>query len=270
MKFLGILAIASAVNAATSFNLKASKEGSQYDGKDALNRGTVILGSDAGINFVLNDDGTLVDGPALKYININRDLAELGDSRLEGFSIKDGKLYLNGDNEWYGCPKDGDALGYKTLCDDKQQIDLKLENVKTDCDNVYPGDDKNSFQLKAWSTDSDKFQNTPIKKVDEHPHVFSVGGDKGKDLEVHFSGDDGSLSDQNGRGVNHDPATGEVGNSAPFGRGKPTPGFSIDGDHLIFEGKDNWRACPSSDSEYSLANNDCVGGTPIVLQVVYV
>lgn len=278
MKFLGILAIASAVNAATTFNLRASKHDSQYDGKDVLNRGTVTLGSDAGIDFVLNDDGTLVDGPAKKYINFNRDLAELSDSRLEGFSIKHGKLYFNGHNQWYGCPKDGDAVGFKTLCDDRKRINLKLENVKTNCDNVYPGDDddddddddKDNFQLKAWSTESDKFQNTPIMKVDEHPHVFSVGGDKGKDLEVHFSGDDGSLSDQDGRGVNHDSDTGEVGNSAPFGRGKPTPGFSIDGDHLIFEGKDNWRACPSSESEYSLANNDCVGGTPIVLQVVYV
>ncbi|PVH18324.1 uncharacterized protein CXQ87_001245 [Candidozyma duobushaemuli] len=267
MKLLGILTITTAVNAAISFNLKSKKDGSDFDNKNVMNRGRLTLGDDAGIDFVLNDDGSLVDGPSKKYINFKSDLAELGDDHLKGFSVKDNKLRYDDKNEWYGCPKDDSALGFKTGCDDKQEIDLELENVK-ECDNNYP-DERDLFFLRAWSTKSDKFQNTPIMKVDEHPHVFSVGGDKGKDLNLYFFDDKGSLADQDNRGVNHDSKTGEVGNVAPFGRSGATPGFSIDGDHLVFEGNDNWRACPSGDDEYSLADNDCTGGTPIVLQVVF-
>lgn len=111
-------------------------------------------------------------------------------------------------------------------------------------------------------------KDTKVFKVDSHPHVFSVGGKEGKELFLKF-GANGSLFDQDGRGINMDPNTGEMGNVAPFGREAASTGFSIKGDHLVYGGKDAWRACPSGNG-YSLALSNCVGGTPIVLQQVIV
>lgn len=122
------------------------------------------------------------------------------------------------------------------------------------------------FVVKAWSTGSGQMKNTQVFKVDSHPNVFSVGGNQGKEVFLTF-GKDGTLYDQDGRGINVDPKTGEMGNSAPFG-GKATPGFGVKGDHLVFNGKDEWRACPSGQNQFSLAMSKCVGGTPIVLQKV--
>lgn len=123
------------------------------------------------------------------------------------------------------------------------------------------------FVIKAWSTQSDQFQNTQVFKVDSHPHVFSVGGNEGNELFLRF-GDSGTLYDQDGRGVNMDPQTGEMGNVDPFNGQCATPGFSVNGDHLVFNGQDAWSACPSGENKFSLALSNCYGGTPIVLQKV--
>lgn len=131
---------------------------------------------------------------------------------------------------------------------------------------VLPAIASDVFVLKAWSTQSEQFKNTKINKVDSHPHVFSVGGNEGHELFLRF-GKDGTLYDQNGRGVNLYSNTGEMGNVDPF-TGKATPGFSVNGDHLIFNGKDAWMACPSGGNKFSLALTNCVGGTHIVLQKV--
>lgn len=122
------------------------------------------------------------------------------------------------------------------------------------------------FVVKASSAGSGQLKNTQIFKVDSHPNVFSVGGNQGKELFLTF-GKDGTLYDQDGRGINMDAKTGEMGNSAPFG-GKATPGFAIKDGNLIFNGKNEWRACPSGQNQYSLAMSKCVGGSPIVLQKV--
>ncbi|XBA50430.1 hypothetical protein SBP28_005005 [Candidozyma auris] len=246
MKYLALAAIATAVNAATSFNLISTKAGSIYDGKHVLNRPEHIElgdGDGNGISFVLNDDGSLVDAPAQKYVNFESDLAFLGSDHITGFSISDG-------------------------CQDRSGVDLVVFN-EAECDNVYPGAPKSQFYLKAWSEEGDQFSNTPIKKVDSHPHVFAVGGDEGKDLVVNFQDDGTSLVDEDGRGVKHDSNTGEVGSVAPFGREPATPGFGINGDHLVFEGRDDWKACPSGPDKFSLSDGDCEGGTNIVLQVVW-
>lgn len=131
---------------------------------------------------------------------------------------------------------------------------------------ITPG---KKFHLVAINSGS-KFQYAAIKKVDSHPHVFSVGGNEGQDLTLSFQDDKTSLVDLTGRGINLDSNTGELGNVAPFGRAPATPGFSIvDGD-LAFGGKQAWKACPSGGDKYSLANNDCTGGTGIALKLVYV
>lgn len=268
MKYLSIITTITAASAATSFNLKASKEGSQYDGKLILNRPDHIeVGDGDGISFVLNDDGSLVDAVAGKYVNFDSDLAVLGVDHIKDFSIDGDRLLYKGESKWYGCPGINNALGYDTKCGDRDGFDLSVYN-KGDSDNVYPGE-RAPFYLKAWSKEGSQFLNTPIMKVDSHPHVFSVGGDEGKELIVNFQDDDTSLVDQDGRGVNHDPNTGEMGSVAPFGREAATPGFSINGDHLVFENRDEWKACPSGENKFSLADGECTGGTPIVLQVVW-
>lgn len=123
------------------------------------------------------------------------------------------------------------------------------------------------FFLKATSTDDNTFDKTNIKKVDSHPHVFSVGGDEGKDLVVLFQDDWTSLVDEDGRGVNVDSNTGEVGSSAPFGREPATPGFYIEDNRLKFNGEDHWRACPGGGDKYSLTNKDGPGCKTIYLDV---
>lgn len=130
---------------------------------------------------------------------------------------------------------------------------------------IIPG---KTFTLVAIHSGSE-FQYVPIKNVPSHPHVFSVGGDEGSNLVVSFQDDKTSLVDLTGRGVNWDSKTGELGLVAPFGRQAATTGFSIvDGD-LALDGKQEWKACPSGTDRWSLATNDCTGGTAIALKVIY-
>ena len=112
-------------------------------------------------------------------------------------------------------------------------------------------------------------QNAGIKKVKEHPHVFSVGGSAGDFLTLAFDSDNTSLVDQDGKGINLDQTTGELGDVAPFGRQPATKGFSIDNEHLNYNGSSDWKACPTGEQTYSLSKNNCTGGIDIVLRVIY-
>lgn len=130
---------------------------------------------------------------------------------------------------------------------------------------IIPG---KNFTLVAIHSGTE-FQYVPIKNVPSHPHVFSVGGDEGSNLVVSFQDDKTSLVDLTGRGVNWDSKTGELGLVAPFGRQAATTGFSIINGDLALDGKQEWRACPSGTDRWSLATNDCTGGTGIALKVIY-
>lgn len=112
-----------------------------------------------------------------------------------------------------------------------------------------------------------QFHFNSIKKVDSHVQVFAVGGDEGKDVTLTLK-PDGSLFDQDGTGIYVNPDTGEFGDVDPWGSQKPSEGFEIQEQGLAYNGKQNWRACPSGENKYSLANNDCEGGTGIMLYVV--
>lgn len=125
------------------------------------------------------------------------------------------------------------------------------------------------FSLKARTVDDKSLEKVPIKKVDSHPHVFSVGGNAGEDLVVQFQKDEESLVDSTGRGVNVDPNTGEVGSVAPFGRAPATKGFSLLGKHLRFDNADHWRACPSGENQFSLTIKDGPGCKTIQLEVEF-
>lgn len=130
---------------------------------------------------------------------------------------------------------------------------------------ITPG---KKFGVIAIHSGSD-VQNAGIKQVADHPHVFSVGGTEGSDLTISFADDKTSLVDSNGRGVNVDSSTGEVGSVAPFGRAPATTGFSIsDQGHLTFDKSENFFACPSGNG-YSLTEKSCENGISIALRVVY-
>ncbi|ODV66265.1 hypothetical protein HYPBUDRAFT_100337, partial [Hyphopichia burtonii NRRL Y-1933] len=103
-----------------------------------------------------------------------------------------------------------------------------------------------------------------IKKVDSHLFVFSVGGDEGDDLSLTFK--DTALEDQDGTGVYINPDTGEVGSVS--GTQSPTEEFSYTHDILLYQGKSEWKACPSGENKYSLVSGkDCEGGTDIYLKM---
>lgn len=308
--------------AAKSFSVVTIRSGSQYQYLGlTLSGDKVIVGSSGKeIGFVLNDDTTLADSKANKYLNVVDGNFVLSSTAQKGFSIDDEHLVYNSGDSFSVCPSDN-TVEFSGSCDGGLGVALRVM-LETDVADFKPS----GSSSKATSTTSTKptttakpttattlttsyiktvsctsackaketsapaassditpgkkfslvaihsgsqFQYVPIKNVPSHPHVFSVGGDEGSDLEVSFQDDKTSLVDLNGRGVNWDSSTGEVGLVAPFGRAPATSGFSIvDGD-LALDGKQNWKACPSGDNKFSLATNDCVGGTGIALKIVY-
>ena len=110
--------------------------------------------------------------------------------------------------------------------------------------------------------------NQDIKKVDSHPHVFTVGGDEGSTVFLNLN-DDTSMSDASGRGIYMDPNTGEFGNVDPWGEQQPSKGFTICPNGLCYNDNCNWRACPSAPGVYSFTQSDCIGGTDIRILVAY-
>lgn len=111
-----------------------------------------------------------------------------------------------------------------------------------------------------------------IKRVDSHPHVFSVGGGDGWTVFLNLNSD-GSLCDANsGRGIYLDPNTGELGYVDPWGQQSPTTGFTIDCDKgLCHDGWCTWRGCPSGPDKYSmtLSSFNCIGGSDFSTNIAY-
>ncbi|KAG7193759.1 uncharacterized protein KQ657_000450 [Scheffersomyces spartinae] len=123
-----------------------------------------------------------------------------------------------------------------------------------------------SFGLRAKAAGS-ALDNTPIYKVDSHPHVFSVAGNEGVELSLTLYSD-GTMTDQTGRGVYVDPNTGEVGNVDPFGQQANSKNFGINNGYLTYKGSEDFYACPSGPNKWSLTvKGGCTGGTQIMLQV---
>ncbi|CAN3356573.1 hypothetical protein DICA3_C03994 [Diutina catenulata] len=110
-------------------------------------------------------------------------------------------------------------------------------------------------------------QNLGIKKVDSHVHVFSVGGSEGKDLFLTLSSD-GTLFDQDGRGI-FVGENGDVGNVDPWGKQRPTGGFSVKDGNLLYQGQNAFYACPSGpNGKYSLTVKGWNGCTGIALKTI--
>ncbi|SGZ50157.1 CIC11C00000003305 [Sungouiella intermedia] len=302
---LAILSMIATTLAAQGFNIITIRSGSQYQYQGLiLNNDNVVVGSKGDtVDFVLNDDGTLGDTASKKWLTVKDSNFVLSDKSQDGFAINNGQLVYQSKANFGVCPSDN-HIEYGGSCEGGLGLVLKVVGQKT-VDTFTTGssdtstttskstskptstctDDNNSgsgpteapsdvvpgkkFTLVAIHSGS-QFQYTPIKKVDSHPHVFSVGGDEGSNLEVSFQDDKTSLVDSSGRGINLDSQTGELGNVAPFGRAPATPGFSIvDGD-LAYNGGQGWSACPSGENKYSLALSECTGGTGIALKVIYI
>lgn len=123
-----------------------------------------------------------------------------------------------------------------------------------------------SFGLRAIASGS-KVDNTPIYKVDSHPHVFSVAGNEGYEVSLTLASD-GTMTDQSGRGIFVDPNTGEIGNVDPWGQQQKTSNFANNNGWLTYKGSDCFYACPSGDNKWSLTSKGgCTGGTQIKLQI---
>lgn len=128
-------------------------------------------------------------------------------------------------------------------------------------------DDGDTHFIVLASNPGGDFDLNSIKKIDSHLQVFGVGGSEGNDVSLTLK-TDGTLVDQDGVGIFVDPNTGEFGDVDPWGQKQPSTGFEIKDSFLIYQGNSDWKACPSGADIYSLANNDCTGGTGIALKVV--
>lgn len=292
MKYLALLSVVATALAGKSFGIVTINSGSQYQYLSLTNRdGTVVVGN-AGteIDFVLNDDGSLVDTESQKYLIINSDNdMVLSDAAQTGFALNSDHLLYKKRSEF------GVDSQQRLTFNETHSVGVLLRAMNvTDHADVFPKDASSSvvsstvvsstvvstatsaaptetatgFELLATSSDK-LFHNTPIRRVESHLHVFSVGGTEGDVLVLKFNAGSTSLGDQTGRGVNLDSSTGELGDVAPFGREAATTGFSISNGLFAYDGKTKWRACPSAVDKYSLTNGDCVGGTGITLKVVY-
>ncbi|GEQ71092.1 hypothetical protein JCM33374_g4773 [Metschnikowia sp. JCM 33374] len=309
MQFLPFLTILATALAGQSFNALIIRSGSQYQYSSFKASGSsLVAGSGTDLNLVLNTDGSLIDATSKKYIHIGDDKSvTLADNSQLGYSFDGGYLAYNGKSAFDVCTggkisfdnTDSSCLGVAVRAYGPQQTaDVNGSSstpATTTASSIKPSaTSSSSVQAKSSSVSSaqpsatgaptnqsgKKFgliaihsgsavQNSGIKKVQEHPHVFSVGGSEGEFLTLTFDNDNTSLVDQDGRGINLDQSTGELGDVAPFGRQPATKGFSIKNGHLAYNGNIDWNACPSAPNKYSLSNKECTGGISIALRVIY-
>lgn len=287
LSFLALTAIAAA---SSTFSLLTIRSGTTYQYLSiGAATGSLVLTS-SGVVFELKDDKSLYDTQNKKYITLSDGLYVETDTPDKAFSVQDGYLSY-GKDSFYACPAgkivklasscsnpDGSPIALRTQAAavSSAATSATTKTVKatstahtTTKATATPAASGNSkpFGIIAIHSGS-QFQNVAIKKVADHLHVFSVGGDAGTDLTLTLLSD-GTLTDQDGVGINWDSKTGELGDVDPFGKEKPTAGFSIKDGDLYLHGKSNWKACPSGANIFSLANNDCTGGTSISLHAVY-
>ncbi|CAK7913400.1 hypothetical protein CAAN1_20S01266 [[Candida] anglica] len=298
-----LMTMVAIATAAKSFGLVTIHSGSMFQYSGIIghdNDPLLYVGSSNGAktgNFVLNDDGTLSDWNNKKIgINSAGVAGEVGNgiSESKDFGVSDGHLTFGGKEIFVACPSEDQksyVLSVKQ-CDKGTGVSLKVmdsTDVKpTKTSTPPPATTHTTITTKGPAQEAptpaapvggechfgvvtirsgSEFQYQAIKKVDSHPHVFSVGGSEGSDISFTLL-KDGSLKDQTGRGVNVDASTGEVGNVDPWGQEQPSKTFSVKDGHLVFNDKDGFYACPSGDNKFSLSVKECTGGTGIALHVV--
>lgn len=238
------------------------------------NDNNVFAGEGDALDLVLKKDGSLFDQASGKYVTVSSSgNVTLGDTSFKGFTIEDGQLeYSN--KKAFGVSSDGQLVFGS---DDGEGVVLRasqtslgtssssLATASASSSSFGPGD---KFHLQVIRSGS-QFQYASIKKVPDHPNVFSVGGDNGEDLELAFSDDKSTLVDQDNRGIQIDSKTGEFGDVPPTGRTQATSGFEIKNGYLTKDGV-TFYACPAGDNRFSLTTKSCDGGDSIALSAIAV
>ncbi|ODV81201.1 uncharacterized protein CANTADRAFT_20736 [Suhomyces tanzawaensis NRRL Y-17324] len=115
--------------AAPVFRIVSMKSGTPFQYQNiVLKDGQIyISGQDSPINFLLNDDKTLIDATNNRFIQIHENEVEETSSKslaTKGFALKDGYLTL-GDKTFYACAN-GDSYKLTTHCESGDSIALKI------------------------------------------------------------------------------------------------------------------------------------------------
>lgn len=286
---LSLLTLVAIAQAAKEFGLVTIHSGSQLQYQSVLtkdNDPTLYVGSGGDERFTLNDDGSFVGSDGKKFGFTDAGVATEegnGITASTSFGLDSESLTYDGKQIYRACPnanKDGYVISIKD-CTDGLGVVLRAVDIKDVESKEEPKEEEPKEEEPKKEAPSDQPSNfglitihsgsnvhlAGVKKVDSHPHVFSVGGDEGKDLTLSFNSD-GSLHDQDGRGVYVDPNTGEIGNVDPWGQQSASTGFSVENDDLEFQGNAGFWACPSGGNKLSLSRNECTGGTSVALHVV--
>ncbi|CAN3373597.1 hypothetical protein DIURU_000595 [Diutina rugosa] len=300
LSIAALSAIASVVAADKLFGAIIIRSGSkfQYGSLDIAGDAVHVNDKDGDKieNFRLLEDGTLQDDATKKFIVIgdNGDV-EVADEGKPGWSV-DGDHLSYSAHGFEACPTDGEKYflhwsdNVADQCEGGTGLsiraldvhDVASENKDDEGDKQDNNDNqqqqqqqkedqnppafeqKDGFGLVAIHSGTD-FQNQPIKKDDAHPHVFSVGGSAGRDLTLILK-DDGTLVDQNGRGV-FVGNNGDVGNVDPWGEQQATGGFSVKDGNLYFNNEQSFYACPGGPNSFSLTVKGWDGCTGLQLKV---
>ncbi|KAM9901271.1 hypothetical protein OXX79_004634 [Metschnikowia pulcherrima] len=301
MQVLPFLTILATALAGQSFNALIIRSGSQYQYSSFKASGSDVAVTGSDMKLVLNSDGSLIDSTSKKYLHVGDDKKlTLADDAQTGFSFKSNYLAYKDSQAFEVCDggkievdsKDSSCVSVAVSAYSPQDVDdvkgtdtASTTKSATSSASVTPASSATTAHSAtasaSGSSDGQKFglvaihsgssvQYSSIKKVKEHPHVFSVGGSAGEDLKLTLDTESSTLVDQDGRGINLDQNTGELGDVAPFGRQPATTGFSIKDGHLSYNGSQDWKACPSGDNAFSLSNKECTGGIDIALKVVTV
>lgn len=268
-----LLPIFSIANAAP-INIRPSELGTIPSGsalhfsQDHSNDGSIVVSSDPKIYAF--KDGELVEHKTGKSISLDSSnyLIERDQKSNFGFNYKDDLILQDGESY----PTDGeDQHAENIICEEGCDFNYNTQTSSADAHSsttITPSESVSSDDYFGVLTirSSSVLQYNSIMKVNSHPHVFSVGGIEGTEVEFKLS-EDGTLVDQDNLGIYVDEHTGEVGIVSSSGVGKPSIGFSIENDNLIYNGN-NFLACPSGKDIYSLSVKDCEGGLGIALHVV--
>lgn len=85
---------------------------------------------------------------------------------------------------------------------------------------------------------------------------FLLVENQGIELYLRF-GDNGSLYDQDGWGINMDPQAGEMGYIDPYEGQQASQDFGVPEEYLFSNEMDSWMACPSGVDQFFLAMSEC-------------
>lgn len=265
---------------AREFGLLVIRSGSIYHYSSILSKNDkLILGSRTDYSVNLNQDGTVTNADGSKYLSQNDDNQYVfGKIKDPEFGITQNHFTSKG--SWYACPASDGTVYLTSKCDDGLPITLLAiattrSTTLSTSTIIRPSGagvpilekkDAASLYNVVVSCGACSVNSAAIKRVEGHPHVFSVGGDDGTNVQFKvFS--NGTMVDGTGRGIYVNSGTGEVGLVSPWSDQVATAGFSIVGNKLAFKNLITFRSCPAGSGAASLSVLDCMGGVSIALDL---